>query len=126
MKKVGKGVMEGSKKTMLRTDIMFLEREIKSRKQKFGVEVYELMESLETDSQLSMEEKEGSIRLAFDKAREDVAQIKMKIEVKRRELEVVEGGNGSDGSVGNSHYVIDDPHGSTASPDQDNFGFDTR
>jgi hypothetical protein len=72
------------------TDIVFLEREIKARKQKFGVEVYELMEQLELDTGMNTDEKETKIRLAFDQARKDIAVVSAKIECKREEMAVLE------------------------------------
>ena len=63
-----------------------MEREIKNRKQRFGVEVYELMEQLEVDNELSVEDKETKIRLSFDRARKDIAVIQAKIECKREEM----------------------------------------
>jgi hypothetical protein len=68
-----------------------LERQISQRKQKFGVEVYELMEQLELDTTgMPTEEKETKIRLAFDQARKDIAVICAKIEVKKEEMAVLE------------------------------------
>lgn len=96
MKKAGKAVVDSGAKTMLRTDIAFLERQINQRKQKFGVEVYELMEALESDVGMPTEEKESKIRLAFDSARKDIAVISAKIEVKKEEMAVLE--NESDAS----------------------------
>lgn len=66
-----------------------MEREIKSRKQAFGVEVYELMEALEVDTGMPTEEKEAKIRLAFDSARKDIAVIQAKIECKKEEMTVL-------------------------------------
>mmetsp|Transcript_31670 Transcript_31670/g.46706 ORF Transcript_31670/g.46706 Transcript_31670/m.46706 type:complete len:138 (+) Transcript_31670:111-524(+) len=86
----GKVMVDGGAKTMLKTDLLFLEREIKSRKQRFGVEVYELMEALEVDSDLSIDEKEGRIRLAFDRARKDIAVIQAKIDCKKEEIVALE------------------------------------
>jgi len=45
MKKAGRLVVDTGAKTMLKTDIMLLEREIKTRKQNFGIEVYDSMVS---------------------------------------------------------------------------------
>eukprot|EP00594_Rhizosolenia_setigera_P010652 CAMPEP_0178955138 /NCGR_PEP_ID=MMETSP0789-20121207/9421_1 /TAXON_ID=3005 /ORGANISM="Rhizosolenia setigera, Strain CCMP 1694" /LENGTH=137 /DNA_ID=CAMNT_0020636701 /DNA_START=81 /DNA_END=494 /DNA_ORIENTATION=+ len=90
MKKAGKTVMDSGNKAMLKTDVMFLEKEIKGRKQRFGVEVYELMERLEVDTELSVEEKENKIRLAFDRARKDIAVIQAKIECKKEEVTQIE------------------------------------
>ena len=76
-----------------KTDIAFLQREIKNRKQQFGVDVYELMEQLEVDNETSIEDKESQIRLAFDKARKDIAVIQAKIDVKKEEIGDVEASN---------------------------------
>ena len=76
--------------TLLQTDIAFLERQINQRKQKFGVEVYELMDQLELDTGMPTEEKEAKIRLAFDSARKDIAVTQAKIEVKQEEMAVLE------------------------------------
>lgn len=91
MKSASKMLVDVGAKTMLKTDVVFLEREITSRKQQFGVEVYEMMEELEVDtSGLSVEEKEAKIRLAFDKARKDIAVILAKIECKKEEMDVID------------------------------------
>lgn len=68
------------------TDIVFLEREVKTRKQKFGVEIYDLMAQLEVDDGMSVEDKEGKIRLAFDQARKDIAVVQAKIDCKKEEM----------------------------------------
>jgi hypothetical protein len=67
-----------------------LEREVKTRKQKFGIEIYDLMEQLELDTSLSMEQKEAKIRNAFDQARKDIAVIEAKKECKREEIAVLD------------------------------------
>eukprot|EP00587_Corethron_hystrix_P011645 CAMPEP_0113310608 /NCGR_PEP_ID=MMETSP0010_2-20120614/8186_1 /TAXON_ID=216773 ORGANISM="Corethron hystrix, Strain 308" /NCGR_SAMPLE_ID=MMETSP0010_2 /ASSEMBLY_ACC=CAM_ASM_000155 /LENGTH=117 /DNA_ID=CAMNT_0000166099 /DNA_START=221 /DNA_END=574 /DNA_ORIENTATION=+ /assembly_acc=CAM_ASM_000155 len=90
MKAAGKSIVDSGAKTMLKTDVVFMEREIKNRKQAFGVEIYELMEALETDNTLSVEEKEGSLRMAFDRARKDVALIYVKIDHKFEEMRILE------------------------------------
>ena len=91
MKHMGSSMVHQSKRTMLKTDILFLEREIKSRKQKFGVEVYELMETLESSTSSSNEhdvqELEQQIRQAFDAAKRDVFLAQEKINAKRQELD---------------------------------------
>lgn len=70
--------------------MVFLEREIKNRKMAFGVEVYDLMESLEQDTGMPTEEKEAKIRLAFDTARKDIAVVQAKIECKKEEMGVLD------------------------------------
>ena len=72
--------------TSQKTDVLLLEREIKQRKQKFGVEVYDSMEELEIDNEMTLEQKEQKIRLAFDRARKDIAVLQAKIECKKEEI----------------------------------------
>lgn len=74
----------------LQTDIIFLDREIKSRKQVFGVEIYDLMEELESNEEISTTDKEAKIRAAFDQARKDIAVIAAKKECKKEEMSVLE------------------------------------
>lgn len=76
--------------TIIQTDIALLDREVKSRKQSFGIEIYDLMEQLELDTSLSMEQKEAKIRNAFDQARKDIAVIEAKKECKREEIAVLD------------------------------------
>mmetsp|Transcript_56950 Transcript_56950/g.159830 ORF Transcript_56950/g.159830 Transcript_56950/m.159830 type:complete len:127 (+) Transcript_56950:86-466(+) len=90
MKKAGKSVVDAGAKTMLKTDILFLEREIKSRKQTFGVEIYDLMEELEASNSISTSDKEARIRAAFDSARKDIAVIQAKKECKKEEMSVLD------------------------------------
>jgi hypothetical protein len=70
--------------------MMFLDREIKTRKQAFGVEVYDLMVELETAEDMAGEEKEAKIRGSFDSARKDIAMIEAKKEIKKEEMSVLE------------------------------------
>jgi hypothetical protein len=85
-----------------------LEREIKSRKQAFGVEVYELMEALEVDTGMPTEEKEAKIRLAFDSARKDIAVIQAKIECKKEEMSVLATESGESDIPPSSGTVLHD------------------
>ena len=48
------------------------------------------MELLEVDNDMPVEEKEQKIRLAFDRARKDIAVISAKIECKKEEISVLE------------------------------------
>lgn len=45
---------------------------------------------LEVDNEMSMDEKEQKIRLAFDRARKDIAVIAAKIDCKKEEITVME------------------------------------
>ena len=67
-----------------------MDREIKLRKQSFGIEVYDLMSELESNSDLTTSAKEAKIRNAFDQARKDIAVIQAKKECKREEMAVLE------------------------------------
>jgi hypothetical protein len=69
---------------------MFLEREIKTRKQAFGIEIYDLMEELEAAEGMTTDDKESKIRNAFDTARKDIAVIQAKKECKKEEMSVLE------------------------------------
>merc|ERR1712076_139347 len=69
---------------------IFLDREIKNRKQSFGIEIYDLMEDLENNDSLEVAEKEAKIRAAFDAARKDIAVIQAKKECKKEEMPVLE------------------------------------
>lgn len=81
---------------LFQTDIVFLDREIKSRKQNFGIEIYDLMEELEANDTLSVTEKEAKIRALFDGARKDIAVIQAKKECKKEEILVLEAEHDSD------------------------------
>ncbi len=48
------------------------------------------MSLLEVDNDMPIEEKEQKIRLAFDRARKDIAVIQAKIECKKEEIAVME------------------------------------
>jgi hypothetical protein len=73
-----------------KTDIALLDREIKGRKQQFGIVIYDLMEELEANTTMTTEEKESKIRAAFDAARKDIAVIQAKKECKKEEISVLE------------------------------------
>jgi hypothetical protein len=67
-----------------------LDREIKSRKQRFGIDIYDLMQELEENTSLTTEVKESKIRAAFDAARKDIAVIEAKKECKKEEISVLD------------------------------------
>jgi hypothetical protein len=74
--------------------MMFLDREIKTRKQAFGIEIYDLMEELESSS-MSTPDKEAKIRACFDAARKDIAVIVAKKDCKKEEMAVLESSSGA-------------------------------
>jgi hypothetical protein len=100
--------------------VVFLEREIKNRKMAFGVEVYDLMVSLEADTGMSTEEKEAKIRLAFDNARKDIAVIQAKIECKKEEMSVLDA---ESATVGTADTSIPPSSGAVLTDDNMDDGF---
>jgi hypothetical protein len=66
-----------------------LDREINTRKQSFGIEIYDLMEELEAAEGMSDQDKEAKIRASFDNARKDIAVVQAKKECKREEMAVL-------------------------------------
>ena len=83
-----------------------MDREIKSRKQNFGIEIYDLMESLESNNDLAVEEKEAKIRNAFDAARKDIAVIRAKKDCKYEEIAVMEAEAGKANAANNNMAAI--------------------
>ena len=73
-----------------------MDREIKKRKEEFGVTIYDLMAEVEADSELTNEAKEAKIRAAFDEARKDIAVIEAKKECKKEEMAVLDAEAGND------------------------------
>jgi len=109
--KVSKAMADSSTKTMLKADIAFLEREIIARKQKFGIDVYDVMAQLEYEYEMFIQDnergvadererqeaidaalermekdKEFRIRRLFEQARRDVDIYQAKIERKEDEI----------------------------------------
>jgi hypothetical protein len=74
--------------------VYFLDREIKTRKQAFGVEIYDLMEELESNDTLDSAEKESKIRAVFDAARKDIAVFQAKKDCKQEEMAVLDAESG--------------------------------
>lgn len=98
---------------------MFLDREIKARKQKFGIEIYDLMAELEANDSMSSTEKESKIRAVFDEARKDIAVFQAKKDCKLEEIAVLDaesgGGNEDDFVIPpSSGQVVTNQHPSEA------------
>ena len=106
--------------------MLLLDREIRQRKQKFGVEVYDSMEELEIDNEMTLEEKEQKIRLAFDRARKDIAVLQAKVECKREEILVKEAEQAEAKASANSNINIPPSSGNvimTGHPTEMEYGF---
>lgn len=61
----------------------------------FGIEIYDLMEELENNTELDSSEKEAKIRTIFDDCRKDIAVIRAKKDCKSEEMAVLELDDGS-------------------------------
>lgn len=72
-----------------------MDREIKNRKQTFGIEIYDLMAELENDDSTPASEKEQKIRAVFDAARKDIAVIQAKKDCKKEEMAVLDAESGA-------------------------------
>lgn len=101
------------------TDVLFLEREIKARKQTFGIEIYDLMEELESDENQDAADKEAKIRNVFDAARKDIAVFQAKKDCKKEEMAVLDAESGTEeadalaGIPPSSGTVLTNSHPST-------------
>ena len=61
----------------------------------FGIEIYDLMEQLESDTNNSTaEQKESQIRAIFDNTRKDIAVFRAKKDCKQEEMAVLEAESG--------------------------------
>jgi hypothetical protein len=78
----------------IKTDILFLDREIQNRKKTFGIEIYDLMAELETDTAQDALAKETKIRAIFDAARKDIAVFQAKKDCKNEEISVLDAESG--------------------------------
>jgi len=64
------------------TDIAFLERDIKARKQQFGLDMYEIMSANASNV--------TDIQQSFDDAQGDVHHLESKVEAKRKEMAAID------------------------------------
>lgn len=82
----------------------FLERDIKTRKQAFGIEIYDILASNSGDATASA----TKIQEAYDQCQKDIRQLESKVNSKKGEMESIErssaggvgaGGGGSGGGI---------------------------
>ena len=77
---------------------MFLERDIKARKQEFGIEMFDILQSSPTLPS-------SEIQKAFDKCQADIQKLESKVNIKKKEMTAIEqssSGNGDGGGGGGS------------------------
>lgn len=117
MKKASQRLVDTGAKTMLKTDVVFLERDVKARKQRFGLELYDLLEKLEdtssttsSSSSTTTARREAAIRDMYDECHKDVAVLRGKIDGKVEEMgniSAAAGGSSAGGEqdFGPSHVI---------------------
>jgi hypothetical protein len=97
-------VADTGAKTMLKTDIAFLERDIKSRKHAFGIEIYDILQS--SSATATTEE----VQKAYGLCQNDIKSLESKVNSKRQEMEAIDrttSGSGGGGGFMNSNVVDD-------------------
>ena len=121
--------------------MVFLERDIKSRKQAFGIEMYDILSSnsISTSSSSSAASVSSpcaeEIRAAFDRCRADIEALENKLHVKKTERDAIDailagGGGGATagaagGSSSSSGYVGSGSVGTTTMEDKETPGIPT-
>ena len=81
----------------------FLERDIKTRKQAFGIEIYEILESNSGDATASA----TRIQEAYDQCQKDIRQLESKVNSKRGEMESIERSSAEGGGAGGAGGIDD-------------------
>mmetsp|Transcript_20401 Transcript_20401/g.56762 ORF Transcript_20401/g.56762 Transcript_20401/m.56762 type:complete len:219 (-) Transcript_20401:1057-1713(-) len=101
MKKAGKHVTDAGTTAKLNTQIALLDREMKIRKEQFGLEVFELTQSSDQNKKSGIKgamknalsnvsQQEQEIQRCVDNAKDDVSLIVSKIESKQREINLLD------------------------------------
>lgn len=71
--------------------MVFLERDIKSRKQAFGIEIYNILASNSlSSSTASASLCSDEVQLAFDKCKSDIEALENKLQTKKLEREAID------------------------------------
>lgn len=97
-------VADTGAKTMLKTDVMFLERDIKARKQEFGVQIFDILQSSAAATADAATLSSSEVQQAYEACRADIQKLDNKVTVKKREMTAIEesGGQGGNGGGGGS------------------------
>ena len=85
LRNAGKFVQAAGQKTKLKAEIALLDNNMKSRKQQFGVEMYDLMEQKKTFG--GKGETEPKVVEVFEQAEKDIAMIIEKKDAKQGEID---------------------------------------
>jgi len=107
-------VADTGAKTMLKTDMVFLERDIKARKQAFGIEVYDILRSNNstgTSVTGAATISASDIQKAYELCQDDIRQLENKVNSKKREMDNIDQssgvGVGAAGGVGGVGTSVD-------------------
>ena len=101
VKKAGKAVADAGTSAKLKTEMALLDRDMKIRKEQFGLEVFELVKASDSKEKQgisgavqnalsNMSQQEKDIQACIDEAKADIALIEGKIESKRREIKMLD------------------------------------
>lgn len=88
MKNAGKAAGMTGRETKIKTEIAMMEREMKSNKQKFGVETYHLLVKLEDDEKWLPSDRD--VRFFYDQARREIMAMETDKGNKKAELAVLD------------------------------------
>eukprot|EP01083_Nonionella_stella_P134589 409469_1 len=81
-------VADTGAKTMLKTDVAFLERDINARKQAFGIEVYGILKANSNPTVTgSATISAPDIQKAYEQCQGDIQHLEAKVISKKREME---------------------------------------
>jgi len=101
-------VADTGAKTMLKTDVAFLERDIKNRKHSFGIQIYDILQSnAKASSSDTVFSASDEIQKAFEECKLDIETLEKKISKKREEMDAIgdhnhHGGGDAGGGDGES------------------------
>eukprot|EP00986_Skeletonema_menzelii_P014387 scaffold9508_cov169-Skeletonema_menzelii.AAC.7 len=93
-------VADTGAKTMLKTDVAFLERDIKNRKHTFGIQIFDILQQASVKSSSTSDtvfSASEDIARAYEECKLDIETLEKKIDKKREEMGNI--GDGGQGSV---------------------------
>jgi hypothetical protein len=76
-----------------KTDMVFLERDIKARKHAFGIQIYDILSMNNAATSAS------EIQKAFDECQRDISNLEAKVSTKREEMEAIDRHNNVGGGA---------------------------
>mmetsp|Transcript_24762 Transcript_24762/g.35435 ORF Transcript_24762/g.35435 Transcript_24762/m.35435 type:complete len:160 (-) Transcript_24762:176-655(-) len=85
-------VADTGAKTMLKTDVAFLERDIKNRKHTFGIQIYDILQQQQSSSTSPSDtifSASDEIQKAYEECKLDIETLEKKIDKKRVEMSAI-------------------------------------